>query len=280
MIVAPDLEVDETIVQFENVGLRYGLGPEVLQDVSFALQRGSFHFLIGESGAGKSSLLKLIYLALEPSRGSISLFGHDIATTMRPNLPALRRRVGVVFQEFKLLNHLSAYDNVALPLRVAGAKESVVKKHVSELLTWVGLKLHMQARPPTLSGGQQQRVSIARAVIARPRLLLADEPTGNVDDVMGFRLMHLFEELNRLGTTVVIATHNMQVVESLGHGRLLLDDGHLTMESALTKMDTKVESSAVNEKSLGSMAAPTDTFDTFPSECKVFGNPSTPKTYR
>jgi cell division transport system ATP-binding protein len=278
VIVAPDLVADEAIVQFENVGLRYGLGPEVLQDVSFALQRGSFHFLIGESGAGKSSLLKLIYLALKPSRGSISLFGHDIATTMRPHLPALRRRVGVVFQEFKLLNHLSAYDNVALPLRVAGAKESVVKKHVSELLTWVGLKMHMQARPPTLSGGQQQRVSIARAVIARPRLLLADEPTGNVDDVMGFRLMHLFEELNRLGTTVVIATHNMQVVESLGHGRLLLDDGHLTMESALTKMDSKVESSTVNEKSVGSMAAAADSFGNFPSESKVFGNPSTPKT--
>ena len=198
VIVATDLASDEAIVRFENVGLRYGLGPEVLKDVNFALQKGSFHFLIGESGAGKSSLLKLIYLALKPSRGLISLFGHDIATTPRPDLPALRRRVGVVFQEFKLLNHLSAYDNVALPLRVAGARESVVKKHVSELLAWVGLEQHMQARPPTLSGGQQQRVSIARAIIARPRLLLADEPTGNVDDVMGFRLMHLFEELNRL----------------------------------------------------------------------------------
>ena len=143
MIVASDQVADEAIVRFENVGLRYGLGPEVLQDISFTLTRGSFHFLIGESGAGKSSLLKLMYLALKPSRGLISLFGHDIPTTPRPNLPALRRRVGVVFQEFKLLNHLSAYDNVALPLRVAGAKESVVKKHVSELLTWVGLKSHM-----------------------------------------------------------------------------------------------------------------------------------------
>lgn len=278
MIVASDQVADEAIVRFENVGLRYGLGPEVLQDISFTLTRGSFHFLIGESGAGKSSLLKLIYLALKPSRGLISLFGHDIPTTPRPNLPALRRRVGVVFQEFKLLNHLSAYDNVALPLRVAGAKESVVKKHVSELLTWVGLKSHMQARPPTLSGGQQQRVSIARAVIARPRLLLADEPTGNVDDVMGFRLMHLFEELNRLGTTVVIATHNMKVVESLGHGRLLLDDGQLKMESAITKIDPKAKSLAGDNKNVASVAVTTDPFSEFNNDSKTFSDPSNLET--
>jgi len=278
VIVASDQVADEAIVRFENVGLRYGLGPEVLKDISFTLTRGSFHFLIGESGAGKSSLLKLIYLALKPSRGLISLFGHDIPTTPRPNLPALRRRVGVVFQEFKLLNHLSAYDNVALPLRVAGAKESVVKKHVSELLTWVGLKSHMQARPPTLSGGQQQRVSIARAVIARPRLLLADEPTGNVDDVMGFRLMHLFEELNRLGTTVVIATHNMKVVESLGHGRLLLDDGQLKMESAITKIDPKAKSLAGDNKNVASVAVTTDPFSEFNNDSKTFSDPSNLET--
>jgi cell division transport system ATP-binding protein len=278
VIVTSDQVADEAIVRFENVGLRYGLGPEVLQDISFTLTRGSFHFLIGESGAGKSSLLKLIYLALKPSRGLISLFGHDIPTTPRPNLPALRRRVGVVFQEFKLLNHLSAYDNVALPLRVAGAKESVVKKHVSELLTWVGLKSHMQARPPTLSGGQQQRVSIARAVIARPRLLLADEPTGNVDDVMGFRLMHLFEELNRLGTTVVIATHNMKVVESLGHGRLLLDDGQLKMESAITKIDPKAKSLAGDNKNVASVAVTTDPFSEFNNDSKTFSDPSNLET--
>jgi len=190
----------------------------------------------------------------------------------------LRRRVGVVFQEFKLLNHLSAYDNVALPLRVAGAKESVVKKHVTELLTWVGLKSHMQARPPTLSGGQQQRVSIARAVIARPRLLLADEPTGNVDDVMGFRLMHLFEELNRLGTTVVIATHNMKVVESLGHGRLLLDDGQLKMESAITKIGPKAKSLAGDNKNVASVAVTTDPFGEFNNDSKTFSDPSNLET--
>lgn len=222
-------ENEEPIVRFKNIGLRYGLGREVLLDVSFALEPGSFHFLVGESGAGKSSLLKLIYLALRPTRGSISLFGHEISSTRRDDLPALRRKVGVVFQEFKLLNHLSAFDNVALPMRVAGAKRKDVDRHVTELLAWVGLKDHMRARPPTLSGGQQQRVAIARAVISRPSLLLADEPTGNIDDQMGLRLIHLFEELNRLGTTVIIATHSQQLVERLGYAQLQLTDGQLAI---------------------------------------------------
>lgn len=220
---------EANIARFENVGLRYGLGPEVLQDVTFSLATGSFHFLVGESGAGKSSLLKLLYLALKPSRGIISLFGRDIATLPRKELPALRRQIGVVFQEFRLLEHLSTFDNVALPLRVAGVKEADINRHVAELLEWVGLKDHMKARPPTLSGGQQQRVSIARAVIARPKILLADEPTGNVDDRMALRLMHLFEELNRLGTTIVIATHNMSLVDGLGYPIMRLDDGHFSL---------------------------------------------------
>ena len=224
----------ETVVRFENVGLRYGLGPEVLQDVTFSLAAGSFHFLVGDSGAGKSSLLKLIYLALKPSRGLISLFGRDIATTPRRELPAMRRRVGVVFQEFRLLNHLSAFDNVALPLRVAGVRKSDIQKHVVELLSWVGLKDHLDARPPTLSGGQQQRVSIARAVISRPKLLLADEPTGNVDDRMAMRLLHLFEELNKLGTTVIIATHNSHLVEKMGFPKMHLDEGWMEIVGADT----------------------------------------------
>ncbi len=223
---------DDCIVRFENVGLRYGLGPEVLRDISFDLAPGSYHFLVGASGAGKSSLLRLMYLAMKPTRGLITLFGRDVATTKRRELPAMRRRVGVVFQEFRLLNNLSAFDNVALPMRVAGTKESDVEKHVTELLAWVGLKDHINARPPTLSGGQQQRVAIARAVIARPKLLLADEPTGNVDDRMAFRLMHLFEELNKLGTTVVVATHNEFLVSRLGHPRLVIDDGTLEVKPA------------------------------------------------
>jgi cell division transport system ATP-binding protein len=220
-----------TLIRFENVGLRYGLGPEVLQDISFSLPPGSFHFLVGASGAGKSSLLRLMYMALKPSRGLITLFGRDIATMKRKDLPALRRRVGVVFQEFRLMRHLSAFDNVALPLRVAGTSNAEIQRNVEELLSWVGLQDHMHARPPTLSGGQQQRLAIARAVIARPKVLLADEPTGNVDDQMAIRLMHLFDELIKLGTTVVVATHNEILVKRLGHPRLSLEKGHLELQA-------------------------------------------------
>ena len=231
------MSIDDSncVVRFENVGLRYGLGPEVLQDVSFVLEPAALYFLTGASGAGKTSLLRLMYVALKPSRGLITLFGHEIATTRRRDLPALRRNIGVVFQEFRLLPHLSAFDNVALPLRVAGVRESDVRKHVEELLSWVGLKDHLDAWLPTMSGGQQQRVAIARAVIARPKLLLADEPTGNVDDRMALRLMHLFEELNKLGTTIVIATHNEHLVERLGHPRLHLDAGQLRIDHSAAK---------------------------------------------
>jgi cell division transport system ATP-binding protein len=227
------------LIRFENVGMRYGNGPEVLRDVSFTLEPGTFHFLIGASGAGKSSLLRLMYLAHRPSRGLITMFGHDVASLKRAELPPLRRRIGVVFQNFRLLDHLSALDNVALPLRVAGAKESQVREHVAELLSWVGLGDHLNDRPATLSGGQQQRVAIARAVITRPSLLLADEPTGNVDDRIGMRLLHLFEELNKLGTTIVIATHNEMMIERFGYARMVLDKGmlqHFPRDSAATRI--------------------------------------------
>jgi cell division transport system ATP-binding protein len=227
------------LIRFENVGMRYGTGPEVLRDVSFTLEPGTFHFLTGASGAGKSSLLRLMYLAHRPSRGLITMFGHDVASLKRAELPPLRRRIGVVFQNFRLLDHLSALDNVALPLRVAGAKESQVREHVAELLSWVGLGDHLNDRPATLSGGQQQRVAIARAVITRPSLLLADEPTGNVDDRIGMRLLHLFEELNKLGTTIVIATHNELMIERFGYARMVLDKGmlqHFPRDSAATRI--------------------------------------------
>lgn len=217
------------MVRFENVGLRYGLGPEVLRDISFELAAGSFHFLTGLSGAGKSSLLSLLYLSRRPSRGLITLLDRDLATIRRTELPALRRRIGVVFQDFRLLDHLSALDNVALPLRVAGAREDQVRAHVIELLTWVGLGDHLHAKPATLSGGQKQRVAIARAVITRPRLLLADEPTGNVDERIAIRLLYLFEELNKMGTTIVVATHNERLISRFDHPALHLDRGELVV---------------------------------------------------
>ena len=217
----------DLVVQLDNVGLRYGRGPEILQDVSLSLPVGSYHFLTGASGAGKSSLLKLMYLAHRPSRGRVVMFGRDIAKTRRYQLPALRRRIGVVFQEYHLMDHLSTLDNVALPLRVAGASERDVQKFVPDLVQWVGLADQIEAKPPTLSGGQKQRVAIARAVIGRPDLLLADEPTGSVDDSIAMRLMHLFEELNKLGTAIILATHNEALVARFNHPRLHLDNGKL-----------------------------------------------------
>jgi cell division transport system ATP-binding protein len=218
----------ESAVRFENVGLRYGAGPEVLHDITFALEPGSFHFLAGVSGAGKSSLLKLMYLGHRPTRGLISLFGRDIATMPHEEMPVLRRRIGVVFQDFRLLDHLSTLDNVALPLRVAGTPEEEVRDNVVELVRWVGLADQLRARPHTLSGGQKQRAAIARAVINRPSLLLADEPTGNVDDKIAMRLLYLFEELNKLGTTIVIATHNEALIDRFNHPQLRLEGGVLT----------------------------------------------------
>ncbi len=216
------------MIRFENVGMRYGLGPEVLRDVTFDLQPGTFHILTGASGAGKTSLLKLMYLAHRPSRGMISMFGHDLASLPRKDMPLMRRRIGVIFQEFRLLEHLTAFENVALPLRIANIPPQEYEDDVRELLIWVGLKDRIEARPPTLSGGEKQRVAIARAVVAKPDLILADEPTGNVDPAMGRRLLHLFLELNELGTTVLVATHDTMLVEEVGGPNLHIEAGRLT----------------------------------------------------
>ena len=213
------------MVRFENVAMRYGTGREVLRDVNFALEPGSFTFLTGPSGAGKTTLMKLVLMAEQPSRGVISIFGSDLAALKRSELPPLRRRIGVVFQEFRLLDHLSAFDNVALPLRLAGRRIGDFRKDVEELLSWVGLGERLDDKPPTLSGGEQQRVAIARAVVAKPEILLADEPTGNVDPEIGERLIRLFVELNRFGTTVMIATHDRALIESTRARELRLVDG-------------------------------------------------------
>jgi len=200
---------------------------DVLKDISFKLEPGSMHFLTGPSGAGKTSLLKLMYLAHRPTRGELIMFGQDVAKAQRDDLPKLRRRIGVVFQDFRLLDHLSAVENVALPLRIAGGKGPQINEHVEELLSWVGLDDRMMANPSSLSGGEKQRIAIARAVIRRPDILLADEPTGNVDPEMAERLMYLFVELNKLGTTIVIATHDSSLVEKIGAPRLHLEKGKL-----------------------------------------------------
>jgi cell division transport system ATP-binding protein len=218
-------------VRFENVSFSYGDGPLVLRDISFELEPGTFHFLTGPSGAGKTSLLRLMYLAERPTGGAIRLFGRDTASLSRLEAPVVRRRIGVVFQDFRLLPHLSAFDNVALPLRVASVGEAEIRQHVGELLAWVGLADAMDARPQTLSGGEQQRLAIARAVVARPDLLVADEPTGNVDDHNAARMMRLFQNAHHYGATVVVATHNAALVARHGYPQLHLEAGRFSIIS-------------------------------------------------
>jgi cell division transport system ATP-binding protein len=218
------------VVHFENVGIRYGTGAEVLRDLTFSIEPHSFQFLTGPSGAGKTTLLRLILLAVRPTRGLISLFGQDVAGIASETLTSVRRRMGVVFQDFRLLDHLTTYENVALPLRVQEKEEASYRGEVVELLRWVGLGERMHVLPPVLSGGEKQRAAIARALIARPELLLADEPTGNVDPPLARRLLRLFIELNRLGTSVVIATHDFTLMDQVDARRLVLADGHLHVD--------------------------------------------------
>lgn len=225
------------MIRAEGVGLRYrapgGGGederqaPEVLQGLSFSVPGGGYRWLLGPSGAGKSSLLRMLHVAARPTRGRLSLMGVDVGAARRHELPALRRRIGMVFQDFRLLSHLTVFDNVALPLRLAGRAEAQLRADVTEMLRWVGLSKVANLRPTLLSGGEQQRAAIARAVIVRPLLLLADEPTGNLDDEQAERLMVLLREMNRLGTTVIVATHNMQLVERHPGPALVLERGRL-----------------------------------------------------
>jgi cell division transport system ATP-binding protein len=215
------------VVHFENVGVRYGMGPEVLRDLTFSIEPNSFQFLTGPSGAGKTTLLRLILMSVKPTRGLISLFGEDVSRISKDELTSLRRRMGVVFQDFRLLDHLTTYENVALPLRAQGKEEASYRAEVVELLRWVGLGDRMHMLPPVLSGGEKQRAAIARALIDQPELLLADEPTGNVDPPMAKRIVKLFQELNRFGTAVVIATHDLTLMDQVEARRMILTSGRL-----------------------------------------------------
>ena len=218
------------IISLQNVGLRYNDGPEVLKDINLEIHAGEFYFLTGASGAGKTSLLKLLHLAHKPTRGKIKIFGKDIDFIKQQDMALIRRRIGIVFQDYHLLDHLSVLDNVALPLRIVGRSERYIQEQVPELIEWVGLKKFINTKPKLLSGGQQQRVAIARAVINNPSILIADEPTGNVDEEMAKKLLFLFLKLNKMGTTVIIATHSTNLIKQFHFPVLHLQDGMLTKE--------------------------------------------------
>ncbi len=215
------------MIRLTNLALKYDTGPEVLSEVDFHLRPGSFHFLTGPSGAGKSSLLRLLFMSIHPTHGNVHLFNQDVSRVKAAKRAQLRRRIGIVFQDFRLLDHLTTWENVALPLRVLGRRKDDYSEDVTDLLQWVGLGDRMHAYPSVLSGGEKQRAAIARAVIGKPELLLADEPTGNVDAQMARRLLRLFIELNRLGTSVVIATHDHQLMRQFKAPRLELHEGHV-----------------------------------------------------
>jgi cell division transport system ATP-binding protein len=222
--------LERNLVRFENVGLRYGLGTEILRDLTFEIKPRSFQFLSGPSGSGKTTLLKMMLATLKPTRGLVHLFGQDVGQMDKDAVTVLRRKVGIVLQDFRLLDHLTTYENVALPLRVQGKSEDSYRHEVIELLRWVGLGDRLHVPPAILSGGEKQRAAIARALIVRPELLLADEPTGNVDPILAKRLVRLFIELNKLGTAIVMATHDWALMNEMPERRLVLTDGRMRIE--------------------------------------------------
>lgn len=231
-----DIETDNNpIIELQNVSVGYD-GNEVLKDVSLSLKQGDFTFVTGKSGAGKTTLLSMLYLIKKPHKGILNVFGNNINFSNRDSLALMRQKIGVVFQDFRLLEHLSVFDNIALPLRVRGMNEKEIYKRVVELLKWIEMHKSIYKTCNTLSGGEKQRVAIARAVINRPDILFADEPTGSVDAEIADKLMRLFIELNRVGTTVVIATHNELLTSTYNYQRIDLANGTAKLYPALQRI--------------------------------------------
>ncbi len=201
------------MIELDDVAYSYG-GAALLKDISLSLAPGSFHFLTGPSGAGKTTLLRLCYGALLPTEGRARMFGQDVTTQDRDGIAKMRRRIGVVHQDCQFLDHLNVMENIALPLTVSGQDGPETRANLKELMNWVGLDKRASARPPELSGGERQRAALARAVIMSPEVILADEPTGNVDWEMSERLLRLLVELNRMGKAVMIATHDMGLIRA------------------------------------------------------------------
>lgn len=234
---------ERTTISFANVAAQYDGTPEILTDVSFNISGGAFYFLSGASGAGKTTLLRLIYQLHKPSRGQIKLFGKTTNDMTRDEITQIRQKMAIVFQEYSLLSHLSVFDNVALPLRVRGVPEQKIKKLVIKVLDWVGLGKYADANPKSLSGGQQQRVSVARAIIIQPAILLADEPTGNLDDENASRLMELFIQMNKMfGTTIILATHSQKLMDTYKFPVIRVENHRVTFSGTQQKNTNKNES--------------------------------------
>jgi len=219
-----------TAISFDRVTFAYKQGEEVFRDASFAIPKGGFFFLNGASGSGKSSLLKLIYNANKYYLGSLKVMGQEMKTIKERQLPDFRRKIGIVFQEFHLFDHLSTVDNVALPLTLNGEDLLHAREKAAELLSWIGLGSFLHKMPTILSGGQRQRVAMARAIINDPEIILADEPTGHVDDANAMKIMALFQSLHEKGKTLILSTHNRTIMDTMGYPQLTIENGTVTLK--------------------------------------------------
>ena len=272
---------DNTAISFANVGAKYDGGREVLSDVSFNIRSGAFYFLSGASGAGKTTLLRLIYQLHKPSRGQIKLFGRPTENMSRNEITDLRHKMAIVFQEYSLLSHMTVFDNIALPLRVRGISDAKIKKLVAKVLEWVGLAKYADANPKSLSGGQQQRVSVARAIITQPAILLADEPTGNLDDENASRLMELFIQMNKMfGTTIILATHSKKLMDTYKFPQIRIENHKLTFvgntnsrdKSSAAATDATEKSSASDSPKLWKGPKPQNYFAELSKQFDDIGN--------
>lgn len=239
----PTIMEGKTIISFANVSANYENGHDVLSNVSFNVSSGAFYFLTGASGAGKTTLLRLIYQLHKPSKGQIKLFGKECDSLSRDDVSAMRHKMAIVFQEYSLISHMTVFENVALPLRVRGFPNDKIKKLVTKTLEWVGLGKFADVYPKELSGGQQQRVSVARAIIIQPSILLADEPTGNLDDENASRLIELFIQMNKIfGTTIILATHNRKLMETYRFPVITIENHHVAFSGINDETTSNTES--------------------------------------
>ena len=238
--------MESTMIKLEHVSKAYSAGIPALNDVNLNIEEGEFVFVVGDSGSGKSTLIKLLLKELEPTEGTITINGRKLNKIKRRQIPKFRRNIGVVFQDFRLLKDRNIYDNVAFAQKVIGESNRSIKKNVPLMLSMVGLAAKYRSYPKQLSGGEQQRVAIARALINRPKILLADEPTGNLDNNNAWEIMKLMEEINNHGTTVVVVTHNLEIVKAMNKRVVTMKKGVIVDDSA-DSMDYELESTGENQ---------------------------------